>query len=651
MAMQGAQGQQGAQPQMGGGAGISFAKFESYLKRLGGDQLKALTADPKYNQNAVYFSMINNEIMARLKTQQEKQMQAQGQQQGAVPTVKENVQQAAQQLTDDAVVSAASGGIMRAAYRLPEDTGIAQLPAQNIANMAGGGIVAFASGGDMEDGGVYYDPSMDIRQADEDVIALGGEGAGGIEQIPQPQKILKDATTPIGRQIQQFFLGDIKPPSNEERLRELLFSKIRQEYEPRSGLRGKFSSQSESEYQRANDIMAQAEALRKRGDVEGLQTMVGELFNPDAARVTGAATTPGRVVPGFKPEEPASAAPKPAAPRAQAAPRGPAGALPGAAPAGLAATAPGQAALEAPKPPTFDFDYAKARETEEAELRKLQDARREKLTKDREELENYFTQRGEYGKGREERLAKQEEGLAKRREEAKGMALLEIAAGIFAAPPGRGAIAALGVGMQRGLKSYQGDMEKLQAAADRIQAARDALEDIRYREAGATDAERRRLRSEERQITVDGAKGYQELARRYGVEMPMKQASLNFEKALKVWEVQTREAGDTAREQMRQSNANLREGMGNAAALQAAGIRAAATGAGGLGRLDEAARLRLKAIDDFTDPSKRILIKQQFPNVKTFDDYLTALGLPLKDGTGASTSAFPGASIVGSRKD
>lgn len=639
--MQGAQGQQGAQPQMGGGAGISFAKFESYLKRLGGDQLKALTADPKYNQNAVYFSMINNEIMARLKTQQEKQMQAQGQQQGAAPTVKENVQQAAQQLTDDAVVSAASGGIMRAAYRLPEDTGIAQLPAQNIANMAGGGIVAFASGGDMEDGGVYYDPSMDIQQEDEDVIALGGD----------------ERTTPAER----FFKGLVpqpqtRPANSPSDLQ--LMDVIKREYEGRAGASGfLFTKQTDAERQQAKDTMRRARDLYSKGDTAGLlaivQAIPGSSADPTAKNAVAdlgeLGYNTGAPAESQKPRmmPPRAAAPAPATPRA------PAAATPAAAAAqqGLGATVPGQAAMEAPKPPTFDFDYAKARETEEAELRKLQDARREKLAEDRKDYENYIQQRGEYGKGREERLAKQEEGLAKRREEAKGMALFQAGMAILAAPPGRGAMAALGVGAQSGLKMYQGDMEKLQAAADRIQAARDALEDIRYKEAGATDAERRKLRSEERQITVDGAKAYQEIARRYGVEMPMKQASLNFEKALRVWEVQTKEAGDTAREQMRQSNANLREGMGNAAALQAAGIRAAATGAGGLGRLDEAARLRLKAIDDFTDPSKRILIKQQFPNVKTFDDYLTALGLPLKDGTGASTSAFPGASIVGSRKD
>jgi hypothetical protein len=620
--MQGAQGQQGTQPQMQAGPTprINIQEFENKLDAMPDSSLKQLAQNPSYMTNAMYGPLINAELTRRVAARQAKQMQQTPQ--GQQPTVVQQAQQAAQQL--------------------PEDTGIAQLPAQNIANMAGGGIVAFAGGGDMEDGEVEYDPSMDIRQADEDVIALGGD----------------ERTTPAER----FFKGLVPqpktlPPSAPSDLQ--LMDVIKREYEGRAGASGfLFTKQTDEERQQAKDIMRLARDKYSKGDTAGLlaiaQGIPGSSVDPTAKN---AVADIGEL--GYNTNEPTgNQKPRVMPPRAAAAaaaaaaaPRGPAGAAPGAAPAELAATAPGQAAMGAPRSTGVDMlnnlklDLTGVREQralDEAEAKKVADLAKQQASEETQAYEKYLAQRGVYGKGREERIAQREAELPKRREEAQGMALLQAGLAILSAPPGRGAMAAIGAGAQSGLKMYQGDIEKLQAASEKLQSARDSLEDARYSQQTADETERRRLKSMERRAEMDGAKAMQEIASRYGMTLSMAEAKSKFDISLEQAKLQTKideeniqQAGALQRTLINERGANTRAAM-------------ATTRAGGL---DEAAKLRLKAIDDFTDPSKRILIKQQFPNVKTFDDYLTALGLPLKNGTGVGTSAFPGASIVGSRKD
>ena len=78
--------------------------------------------------------------------------------------------------------------------QLPEDQGIAQLPAPNIQNMAGGGIVAFADGGYTNE---------DMMNSSEPVVRMAGGGVGYTEMVravlkelgESPQKYLSDPTT------------------------------------------------------------------------------------------------------------------------------------------------------------------------------------------------------------------------------------------------------------------------------------------------------------------------------------------------------------------------------------------------------------------------------------------------------------------------
>lgn len=91
-------------------------------------------------------------------------------------------------------VADASIAEMAAPTQLPEQQGIAQLPAPNIQNMAGGGIVAFADGG-------YTDE--DMMSNGEPVLRMAGGGRGYTEMIravlqelgETPQKYLNDPAT------------------------------------------------------------------------------------------------------------------------------------------------------------------------------------------------------------------------------------------------------------------------------------------------------------------------------------------------------------------------------------------------------------------------------------------------------------------------
>lgn len=124
---------------------IDGAELAQYLDGASDGQLKQLARDPKYMTNAMYGPMINAEWTRRVAARQQAQAQ-------------------------------------QAAMQLPEDTGIAQLPAENIAHMADGGIVALAGGGDYAD----YDYAPD---EDEDVTDVG---EASLQPIPKNTQLERE---------------------------------------------------------------------------------------------------------------------------------------------------------------------------------------------------------------------------------------------------------------------------------------------------------------------------------------------------------------------------------------------------------------------------------------------------------------------------
>lgn len=616
MAMQGAQGQQGAQGapmQAGPTPRVNIQEFENKLDAMPDSQLKQLAQNPSYMTNAMYGPLINAELTRRVSARQSQQVQQQGQQQGQQgqqPTVVQQAQQTAMQL--------------------PEDSGIAQLPARNIEQMADGGIVALAGGGDPEDGVYIPEEELVGRLGNEDEVLLGGD----------------ERSSPAGR-----FIRSLSPqPSTRtnEPSRLQLMDAIKREYEGRAGASGFFMTQTDEERQQAKDIMQQARRMYSEGDTKGLlaiaQSIPGSSVDPNAKNAVGDI---GEL--GYNTDKPTgSQSPRMMPPRAAApkAPPGPAeaAARSAAAQQGLGATPAGQAATGGGSYEDYikkGMDLIKGVRPDYTELRNQEVKEREGLAAlnaqaaanadlDKQEYLDFIKRRGEYGKGREERLAKQEEGLEKRREEAKGMALFQAGMAILAAPPGRGAAAAIGVGAQSGLKMYQGDMEKLQAAADKIQAARDALEDIRYKELTADESQLRALASKKRQIELDGGKGLFDISRRYGYDITKSEADAAFKGMLEAQQFGVQAGlglgklvGAERVEQIQQ------KGL-----IDRAGIMA--NRPGGRGGQSEDERKRVEANKKWVDPILRQMAVAEAQGkgvtLRTLGDYERYLGIPSAGG-------------------
>lgn len=118
-----------------------------------------------HQQDPYIFPLAFQESQNRQHLRSAKQAEMAGQQQPKV--VQQDLSQMAQMAAPQMPPQAAPQ-----TQGLPEDSGIAQLPAQNLQKMAGGGIIAFEEGGyvprygGFTDGSVVYDPSGAVVYTD-----------------------------------------------------------------------------------------------------------------------------------------------------------------------------------------------------------------------------------------------------------------------------------------------------------------------------------------------------------------------------------------------------------------------------------------------------------------------------------------------------
>jgi soluble lytic murein transglycosylase-like protein len=147
--------------------------------RLAGMSQQQLFQEGQANQNdALMFSLINNENMRRQKAKQAMMAQQAGQQQ---PPVKDQDLMA-----------------MAPTQALPEEQGIGALPAQNLQGMASGGITGFADGGldsyapqiFSEAKRLGIDPNIAFNlfktESAGNKAATSGKGAAGLGQLMKP---------------------------------------------------------------------------------------------------------------------------------------------------------------------------------------------------------------------------------------------------------------------------------------------------------------------------------------------------------------------------------------------------------------------------------------------------------------------------------
>ena len=330
-----------------------------------------------------------------------------------------------------------------AAPAMPENVGIGALPAPVLAGMpaggiageeevvskAGGGLVAFADGGNVE----RY------------------QTGGGIAGVPS--------------WLQFMYSGESEV---ERKRRERLEAQVRAE----AAARGNTPSARLQEEQARNLALAANiptptdPNFRRAPDPRFTGTLADSTTAPSTADATPA-PAPGATPPAQTGTPPAPGATPPAT-GAGASPR--AGGF-DMTPAGLMALRKKLGEdnqLEEPK------NIREAREALNTEELAARQATKAAIERDQAKFAEAF-------KGREERLSKREADIGKQRGENTGLAFLNAGLAIMSTPGGLAT--ALGKGAQVGTAQYASGLEKLRSAQDKLDEARDRLDDLKLNRA------------------------------------------------------------------------------------------------------------------------------------------------------------------------
>ena len=234
-------------------------------------------------------------------------------------------------------------------------------------------------------------------------------------------------------------------------------------------------------------------------------------------------------------------------------------------------------------------------------------------------------ERGDPYKARDERLTKREKDLEGMDTKYAGLALLQAGAAIMSTPGGLGM--AIGKGVQVGSDRYLSGIEKINAAKEKFAEARDRMEDLRI---SRDDMNAKEIRQAERGVREARMKG-QELFYNGAVNdlnMSQKNISavfgaaanaLNTDKEIasreRVSKAQIAAANRTPGEiqmierVMKEKNIPFTEALSYISGAKREGIT------------------EEKLRGEWLDSAKRMQIAQDYPNVKTFEDYKTVMGV------------------------
>jgi hypothetical protein len=342
-----------------------------------------------------------------------------------------------------------------APQQLPEEMGIGQLPAGEM-NFAGGGIIAFADGGDVE----RFNGSQ--SQFVQDLMGLP-------QQYNEYQQRLREE--------------DARRAESDRRMAEA--KRQRLEAQQKTSFANYLFGSPEREAE-GKDALAQLAttpvgAPASSGSMpEQGYTRPGMLYDP---RLNTPASTP--ISTGD------------AAPKVDNARR----ATPGAAPAAAAAPATGPTDIDALQQKYFggiDQGVGELRTARAGLVAGIKDLAEQNLAATKADIEK----RGDVYKGREERLAKQEKGLEGMGDKNMGLALLQAGAAMMSTPGGLGV--ALGKGVQIGSERYAAGLDKIEAAKAKFAEARDRLDDLRI---NRDDMNTRDIRAAEKEARESQLKG------------------------------------------------------------------------------------------------------------------------------------------------
>ena len=377
------------------------------------------------------------------------------------------------------------------AQAMPEDQGIAQIPAGNM-NFAGGGIIAFADGGDVER---YQYGGMPPRSSMTGDIPGFVAGTGNF--IPQQGA-----------------------PEEEPYLRKL----YREMAEQAEAARGSEARRRVSEG-RAAPSAAMAPLANPAQDMAQFDAASNLYMTERAAKQAAAKPETGQAPPAPAPP------PRP-------------GAAPSAAP-GL--SVPSYAGLDPAAMMRKEMEAAgKLPDPYATERKEIGEAKVKAKEEEVTGLEAIQQKYNDIFKGKKERLDTKEAEIAKMGDQSLGLALLNAGAAMMTTRGGIGA--AIGEGVKAGSKQYVAGLDKLNAAKDKLSDARDRMEEI--------DAQRGEMSARELFKARNAVKSTQIDAKEDMVKALMQRDNINRETALKMVDSQLKiglsqieQQGQTARTQ------------------------------------------------------------------------------------------------------
>jgi len=350
------------------------------------------------------------------------------------------------------------------AQPMPEEMGIGALPAQNMQQMADGGIAGYDG---YDEGGMTYGQEPVMMMAEGGVARY--QAGGGAQSL----------TGDIPGFVAGTSIFQTQPRPAED---EPLFRRWAREFG--ESTEAKRVQEARVRAMKGQPLSAADQERIKKADIVASDAAAGA---QDMAQFDAASNL-------YMTERAAKQAadkPKPTAPAAAKADTGRKVSGPGAPAARPAAPEQSAAARYAAMQKEMGLGDREAVDDSRAGLA----AAMRKTAKDEaSEFEKDVAARGEAFKGREERLAKREAGLSKQKDETAGLALLEAGLAIMSTP---GKLAeAVGKGAQAGLKTYSAGLAQLRAAQEKMDDARDQIEEFRRNEANMTAKERRQFKSQ-----------------------------------------------------------------------------------------------------------------------------------------------------------
>jgi len=252
---------------------------------------------------------------------------------------------------------------------------------------------------------------------------------------------------------------------------------------------------------------------------------------------------------------------------------------------------------------------------------KMEQTARDRAARNKEEIEK----EGDVFAGKEARLAAREKGIEGMGDKYMGLALLQAGAAMMSTPGNLGSV--IGKGVQVGSERYMQGIEKINAAKDKFAEARDRLDDLRL---NRSDMNKKQIRDDQRDIDnslIDGKKLFADGANNYlkisadnqkaifGVAAENIQTDKRIESAERISKNQIAAANRTPAEiqmverVMKEKNLPFTEALALLSSTKREGV----------------SEEKLRA--EWLDPAKRMQIAQDYPNVKTFEDYKTVMGM------------------------